>query len=68
MDLNSVLKAEELSDEVLTEITQQLEQTSGQKAREELFTRVAKEHNLDREVVLKHILRDTLTHTNRPTV
>ena len=54
MDLNSVLKAEELSDEVLAEITQQLEQTSGQKAREELFTRVAKEHNLDREVVLKH--------------
>ena len=42
MDLNSVLKAEELSDEVLAEITQQLEQTSGQKAREELFTRVAK--------------------------
>ena len=57
MDLNSVLKAEELSDEVLAEITQQLEQTSGQKAREELFTRVAKEHNLDREVVLKHFLK-----------
>ena len=53
-DLNSTLSAEMLSDEVLAEISQQLEQTSGQNAREELFTRIAKKYNLDKEVVLKH--------------
>jgi hypothetical protein len=56
-DLTKTLSAEVLSDEVLTEITEQLEQTSSENAREELFTRIAKKYNMEKEVVLKHFLK-----------
>ena len=53
-DLSNTLSAESLSDEVLAEITEQLELTSGQNARVELFERIAKKYNLKKEIVLKH--------------
>ena len=56
-DLTRTLSAESLSDEVLAEITEQIEQTSSEIAREELFTRIAKKYNMEREVVLKHFLK-----------
>ena len=54
MDLSDTLSAEMLSDEVLAEITEQLELTSGQNAREELFERIAEKYNMKKEIVLKH--------------
>ena len=53
MDLSDTLSAEMLSDEVLAEITEQLELTSGQNAREELFERIAEKYNMKKEMVLK---------------
>ena len=56
-DLTRTLSAESLSDEVLAEITEQIEQTSSEIAREELFTRIAKKYNMEREVVLKRCVK-----------
>lgn len=57
MDLSDTLSAEMLSDEVLAEITEQLELTSGQNAREELFERIAEKYNMKKEMVLNFFLK-----------
>jgi hypothetical protein len=59
-DLNQAFNAEELSDEVLTEISQLLESQVDVDNQDRIYDYISKKYNLPRQVVMKHICYSTI--------
>ena len=56
-DLRRAFEAEQLSDEVIAEISQLLERTTSTSEKGELFKRMSEKHLIDESILISHFLK-----------